>query len=149
MEIKEKTLGARLRAARKAKGLNQTQLGSFLGISAASVSAYETDDANPTPDSLAIMTKELGITFDWLINGEGKAPGEHSTTNETQTHYGNGLDRELAAEVVSFLFEIANELGVTLIPEKAKDLFLMINDEFAKTQQIDRAKVIQLVRLAA
>ncbi|WP_020675307.1 helix-turn-helix domain-containing protein [Geopsychrobacter electrodiphilus] len=148
MEDKTRGIGRRVRDIREKLNLTQEDLGKILGVEKGTVSKYENEGTKLSPDALATIASMGKSTIDWLVIGKGPGPGAHSNTNETQTPYG-GLNRELAAEVVSFIFETANELGVTLIPEKAKNLFLMIHDEFAATKQIDKAKVIQLIRLAA
>lgn len=78
MKTKEMTLGKRIRLAREKAGLTQQELGDLLFVSKSSVSTYETDNANPSPESLATIAKKGGVTLDWLITGEDRKIAKHS-----------------------------------------------------------------------
>lgn len=58
----------RLRAYRKAAGLKQEDLAVQLGVSAAAVSLWETDKAQPSIDRLPKLAAALGITVGALFD---------------------------------------------------------------------------------
>ena len=64
--------GANLQRLRKLKGLNQKELGDFLGVGANTISNYENGVSNPNPKNLEIIIRELGTTYDEL-NGKNVA----------------------------------------------------------------------------
>ena len=64
-------LGHRLRIARLKRGYSLRELGSLIGISAPSISAWETGKANPTFENLSTVADLLAISFEWLCTGKG------------------------------------------------------------------------------
>jgi transcriptional regulator with XRE-family HTH domain len=62
--------GARLIAARKARGLTQTQLADAIGTSQRAISSYESTTAHPPAPVIAKMSAALGITADELLGVE-------------------------------------------------------------------------------
>ena len=66
------TAGKRIKAARKAKGLSQEQLGERLGVSFQAVSTWETGKNIPDADHLAALAKELDVSLDALFSKEEK-----------------------------------------------------------------------------
>lgn len=65
--------GARLAAARKMAGMNQSQLADSTGIGRATLSRYERGDLTPPTDVLATLAAFLqpyGVTADWLLHGD-------------------------------------------------------------------------------
>jgi GTP pyrophosphokinase len=63
----KKAVGRRIRAARKAKGLSQEELGAKLGISFQAVSTWETGKFMPDADHLPALAKELDLSLDALF----------------------------------------------------------------------------------
>ena len=59
--------GARLIAARRTKGLTQTQLADAIGTTQRGISYYEATGGNPSADVVARLTKALGVTADELL----------------------------------------------------------------------------------
>ena len=57
------TIGDRIRALRKAKGLTQKELAQKLGVSASMVGQYETNVRKPKPDTLARFAEALGLNL--------------------------------------------------------------------------------------
>ena len=62
------TVGERIRAARKAQGLTQKQLGEKCGIAEPTIRRYELGKLNPKPDTLKKIAKALGVL--WLSLGD-------------------------------------------------------------------------------
>lgn len=64
--------GARLRAARKELGLNQTELAEAVGITQSSVAAYEAGSRRPPLPVLLAMELRLRISHEWVLEGTGE-----------------------------------------------------------------------------
>lgn len=63
------TLGERIRAARRAKGLSQREVGRRLGVTKNAVSLWEMDRAAPTSGHLRQLAVELEVDSDRLATG--------------------------------------------------------------------------------
>lgn len=59
-------LGARIREARKSRGLTQTQLADTLGTSQGWLSQWERGTRTPSVDWLSRLADALGVSMDWL-----------------------------------------------------------------------------------
>lgn len=66
------TFGQRLRAARGALGYSQEQIGDAVGVTKATVSKWELDQAQPSLDGLRRLRELLRISLDSLICGESR-----------------------------------------------------------------------------
>lgn len=71
-----KTLGARLRAARKRADLSQSDLARYLGTRTMTISTYERDQVVPRADFVVEASKVLQVDPAWLLTGEGEGPAE-------------------------------------------------------------------------
>ena len=67
------TFGGRLQQVRKAAGLSQEQLGELVGMSRQAVSKWETDQAAPDIDQLALLCGVLGVSADALLGRDAPA----------------------------------------------------------------------------
>lgn len=78
------TMGQRIAAARKRRGLTQSDLADALNVTPQAVSKWETDGSLPDISMLAPLAKVLELTLDQLLTGAGypevaeaqAAPGE-------------------------------------------------------------------------
>ena len=61
------TLGNRLRALRKTKGLTQSELGERVNVSTRALCSYETDQREPPAHLLPILAKNLDVSLDELM----------------------------------------------------------------------------------
>ena len=80
------SFGVALRRARAKSKLSQDELGALLGVSGASVSAWERDQAKPTFDNLVGLHAHLRVSLDLLMLGERPAPvlaASEQTSNYT------------------------------------------------------------------
>ncbi len=68
----EQTLGKRISALRKEKGLTQDALAQLLEVSPQAVSKWENDQACPDISLLPQLAKILGTTVDVLLSGEAE-----------------------------------------------------------------------------
>ncbi|MBO7274588.1 MAG: helix-turn-helix transcriptional regulator [Clostridia bacterium] len=64
------TLGKRIAALRREKGLKQDELAEKLGVSAQAVSKWENDQTCPDISLLPLLAKTLGVTVDKLLSGK-------------------------------------------------------------------------------
>ena len=77
--------GKRIRAARKAKGLSQEELGEKLDISFQAVSTWETGKCVPDADHLPALAKELDLSLDALF-AERERPWQLGRVNYDPDH---------------------------------------------------------------
>jgi transcriptional regulator with XRE-family HTH domain len=63
-------LGAKLLAARKAKGLTQAEVDELAGVDRTNLSQYESDSKTPTLVVLVKLAKAYGVTVDDLLPGD-------------------------------------------------------------------------------
>ena len=68
------TIGKRIAALRREKGLKQDELAEKLGVSAQAVSKWENDQTCPDISLLPLLAKTLGVTVDELLSGKQENP---------------------------------------------------------------------------
>lgn len=76
------TLGERIAALRKDKGLSQEALGELVGVSRQAASKWESDKAVPDIQNCIAMSKALGVTLPVLLELEPEAPKEPQVAEE-------------------------------------------------------------------
>jgi len=64
------SLGKRIKKARLAKELTQKQLAELLNVTDATINRYEKDLRKPDPQMLKAIADVLGVSVDYLLNGE-------------------------------------------------------------------------------
>ena len=69
-------LGARIAALRREAGLSQAELASRLQVSPSALVMYEQGRREPSADTLVRLSRELGVTTDYLLTGK---PAERET----------------------------------------------------------------------
>lgn len=79
------TLGQRIKAARKARGITQVQIKNACGISSGNLSEIENDKVSPTSNALLALKRILNVSVDWLLTGEGSMFPEQEST-EVNVH---------------------------------------------------------------
>ena len=65
------TIGERIRRMRDEKKMTQGELGKLIGVSVASVSKWEKDQAEPKGNNLSAIAQALGVEMGWILTGEG------------------------------------------------------------------------------
>lgn len=65
------TIGMRIRQVRKADSLTLTEFGNKIGITAASVSAFELGKTNPSDQTIRSICREFKVNDIWLRSGDG------------------------------------------------------------------------------
>lgn len=68
------SMGRRIAAARKSRGLTQQALAQKLKVSKNAVSEWERDNGQPEAQRLPALRRALDVPFDWLLDGVGKPP---------------------------------------------------------------------------
>ena len=66
------SLSERIKAVRKAAGLNQKDFGTKIGIGMSAVSLLESGTNNPSDQTLRLICSEFCISRLWLETGEGE-----------------------------------------------------------------------------
>jgi transcriptional regulator with XRE-family HTH domain len=61
------TVGERIKEARKAKKLTQTELGAMLGFKKSAISAWETGQNKPDSEDVERLCGALGVSPTWLL----------------------------------------------------------------------------------
>ncbi|MBC6406773.1 MAG: helix-turn-helix domain-containing protein [Rhodobacteraceae bacterium] len=84
------TFGDRLVAAREQADMTQGDLAQRLGVSKATLAAWEHDSSEPRVNRLSMMAGLLNVSLSWLLTGEGggvrpPAPEAESTPAEIHT----------------------------------------------------------------
>lgn len=65
---KKHEIGQRLRAARKAAGLNQEDVANVVGVAKSTVSEWETGKRSPDVELLETIAECLNVTIEFLFN---------------------------------------------------------------------------------
>lgn len=74
IDASDDTLGGRLSAARDASGISQADLANRLGVRRETLTAWETDRAEPRSSRLIDIAGILGVSPMWLMTGNGLGP---------------------------------------------------------------------------
>lgn len=139
------SIGNRISKYRKAKGLTQEALAEKLGISSQAVSKWETDASCPDISLLPQLCRELGITTDELLTGQGaqvqlmpehqRKPLEELTLRvKVLSTAGDKVRVNLPMSLV----KIGMEIGVDVVPNVGGENADMM-------RSIDMKKVVEMV----
>ena len=115
------TIGSRIRAARKIKGLTMQQLHDLTGLSTGNISDLENDRYAPSVSALIPIRRALGCSIDWLLSGEdlGAPISERALScgdvelSQLEANFVamfrllKSSDREIAFDFVTMLYEKA------------------------------------------
>lgn len=71
-------IGARVKIARKHRGISQQELADAVGVTQPSVSEWERKLTEPTTDNLASIAIALKVNFNWLAANQGEMEGYSS-----------------------------------------------------------------------
>ena len=63
-------LGARIAALRRERGWSQSQLAERLKISSSAIGMYEQGRREPSVATLIALSKEFGVSLDYLLSGQ-------------------------------------------------------------------------------
>lgn len=93
-------IGSRLRDARKKRGLTQESLGEILGISKSAVSLYESEQRNPSLETVVELMYILGVSADYLLGSDVIV----EVKDEEETKY-----RTFTKEEVAFIDDLRKD----------------------------------------
>ena len=77
-------LGDKILNLRKKKGLSQEQLGEKIDVTRQTISNWELGETQPNPDQLKLLSKELNISIDELLDNDIKSVLEEKVSNTEQ-----------------------------------------------------------------
>lgn len=141
--IDTQSVGKRIQNVRLENDLTLDQFANKIRVARFAVHRWEDGQQAPSLSSALLIAKMAGKTLDWLITGrEAEQYGHQLATN-------GGFDRDLFIEASALIREAETQLNIQIRPEKFGELILLIYDEYAIGAEVPKAKVIQLVRLAA
>ena len=78
-------MNERIKALRKSLKISQDAFGRRIGISGASVSRLESGENEPSPQTVAFICKEFGVSEEWLREGTGDMQKASSSEAERLT----------------------------------------------------------------
>lgn len=105
----ESTVGARIRAARAARGLTQEGLAAAVGVSRSAVAQWETERAGQIRGNLGRIAAVLETPVEYLLFGADKrAPAQATSADELALLR---LYRELPPEDRAMLLQTARRLA--------------------------------------
>ena len=143
------TMGSRIAARRKEKGMTQEELALKMGVSAQAVSKWENDASCPDISLLPRLCRILGITSDELLTGDNSSvkmlpPSQRKSMDEltlrVKIHTVRG--DKVRVNLPMSLVKVAMELGVEISPS--------ISGVKAETlKEIDLKKIVDLVERGA
>lgn len=108
---------ARVRLARRRRGLSQTELAAAIGVQRTAVSHWESPlGKNPTVNHLRRFAEVAGVRFEWLTTGRG--PMGFSKEEELDSVYAAHallVDDDLEMRFLKAFREIAMESRISLV----------------------------------
>jgi transcriptional regulator with XRE-family HTH domain len=103
----------RIKQLRKEKGLTGTALAELIGVSQGNISDWENEKRTSTPTTKALiaMAKELNVSLNWLLLGEGNQYLDEKRIYDNEVHPDEyslilklrALDRDNQAEAVEII----------------------------------------------
>ena len=75
------SLGDKILNERKKKGLSQEELGNRIDVTRQTISNWELGETNPNPEQLKLLSKELNISIDELLDNDIKSVLVEKTSN--------------------------------------------------------------------
>lgn len=98
-----KTIGQRIKAARKRLGLTQNALAVRMGVTSETIHRLEKSANAPNSDTLIALSDALGVSVDWLLKGTDPEPMHPPVTYPAVTKYlqifGQGLDPRIVSRL--------------------------------------------------
>lgn len=78
-------VGTRIRQAREMAGISARELDRLAGLSENHTSLLESVVRDVRTETAAAIARTLGVSLDWLVLGEGKAPTERTVRAAVET----------------------------------------------------------------
>lgn len=102
-------VGARIRAARLARGMTQAELAQVIGVTRSAVAQWETERAGQVRGNLTRIASALGVSVQFLLEGQA-AGGPEQPENATELALLR-LYRACTEEDRAFLLRTATRLA--------------------------------------
>lgn len=102
------TIGMRIRQVRKADSLTLTEFGNKIGITAASVSAFELGKTNPSDQTIRSICREFKVNEIWLRSGEGEMFQAMNEDEELADYLGDVMHDEPESFLRRLTLEMKN-----------------------------------------
>lgn len=99
----------RIRSVRKKANLTQEAFGAKLGITKSSVSFLESGRNNPSEQTIKLICKEFGVSYQWLVNGAGEMQSDASTEAQAIVDSIMTSDDEFAKSVIVAFAKLGKE----------------------------------------
>ncbi len=120
--MKNTSFPDRLREARIARGMSQTDLAGMTDIAPGQVNRYEAAKNMPRPHIMAKLAASLGVSYDWLCDGIGERDTGISATFSNEMDVitrhreggGMGITISLNDELAEIFAEEAQKRGLPL-----------------------------------
>lgn len=125
----ERSLGERIRMARRFAGLTQEVVASEFGCTQSLVSAMEKGASQPTVAFLRWLSGRTGVKGGWILAAEGYGPGEEDAAGfvADTTNIGNRpIDESKVADVMTLLDQLEEFFEEKLSPQKKAQIFTRI-----------------------
>lgn len=119
------TLGDRLRIARQKSGLRQTQVKERTNINNKTLSGYENNVSEPDMNTLTVLTELYGVSYEWLLTGEGEMTVNTTKKSSTLTEKD---ERDIAKRMAELREDLSTATGLLFegepMTEEAKESLL-------------------------
>lgn len=127
---------SRIKAIREANNLNQSEMAERIGVTVASISAYETGIRKPSNTTMAVICEKFDLNESWLRTGEGEMKRKTPKTiiDDLARTYRLSPDAVRILQIIAQAFQ-------RLTPEQAHEMV-----EIARRNLMDAADV-QVVEL--
>lgn len=118
-------LGTRLKLLRKRLKVNQTEFSKMIGISSATLSAYETGVKNPSLAVLKNIAETCNVSIDWLC---GLSDKENLSNNDSIKTY---------SDIIKMLVEMEKKIYIIIGFED-----VIIRNEYQKEEKEEVGKIL-------
>ena len=120
----DNTIGKRISALRREKGLKQEDIAQALGVSSQAVSKWENDQSCPDISLLPKLAKLLGVSVDTLLSGEEEKPAAELVPEQKRKDIKDMMLRvvidsedgeKVRINVPMVLLQVATETGIGMV----------------------------------
>lgn len=139
------TIGKRISALRREKGLKQEDIAQALDVSSQAVSKWENDQSCPDISLLPKLAKLLGVSVDTLLSGEEDKPAVELVSEQKRKDIKDMMLRvvidsedgeKVRINVPMVLLQVATETGIGMVEISGSSAI----------KNIDWEQIINLVR---
>ena len=120
----DNTIGKRISALRREKGLKQEDIAQALGVSSQAVSKWENDQACPDISLLPKLARLLSVSVDTLLSGEEEKPAAELVPEQKRKDIKDMMLRvvidsedgeKVRINVPMVLLQVATETGIGMV----------------------------------